>query len=958
MKWLRYLVLLFLLASDLAAVEYFYVNGWGGVNTFFDSAKIRNEDAQFAINVLTDRGYLEKRPGNVRLTQILSGFPVRYLEEFIPPDGSNRYILSHTSSTVYYFSNTLSSGVVVIATTSANFEIDTAKLFNRIYVTNTFDQVWSWNKDTVTWWPTFPKCKIIEGAYERMFCANYSGNLSAVTISSYGSTSDWTVPAIAPLPADAPNILFFRKDDGDTIQCMKQTPWGVFVGKRRSSWVIKGTNNDDFSVRMVDSEIGCISDRSVQLSEGILKFASLDGLYEWDGAGPLVKISEEIEPTYLSIRQLNTFDGLALYSSQADWESAGSSRPENGGRTQFITNNPEGSLVANKVTGAWFESDFQGVTFDQVTTSTLLYPSGSFGLDISTAGFVNSGFEQMGFGQRGTDNIKAIGSTANWTVTDADDDTVWIATDAASFNFSGTRGVVHDHCESSGGGGCSGGIDKIKVEVLSANDNTVLFSSVSTAQNGENDLLTINTASLGVGSNIYLKIYRGVCSSQSQSTRFLKSNVFQRGQVVKVKTSFKSGTGVGCVNGNFGKTFLDMTEGITLFSSGTWTGNITNTDFNYPVWGTGTYTAQFSTAGSIYMFTQTSQDGVVFADTGTFVDSGVVNQPGGKIKSLQYRYIRPIMVLEGSNNTSNRTSPVITDISFGATSTGAYTSRCIFTSSGISSWKQIDFSGVFDPSNRAQFQVRSSSWCIPATNNTVLWTNQTNHQEVAVATNAYIQFRASSTILSTTETWTMSEVSIQWNDGLEKPMASAVKNGRYYLSVTTQSGSSNNDLVLVEQKHGKWTFFGGPRYYSMGIYDNNIVAGDASNDSYIWKTMQKDIYNDDGVPITSVWISKDFILDLPNNNKSLQETWVEAMSVQGSSVTISVTSDKSDSYKDKTLNLYVNRNFVNRRIPVEDGYIYGKYLRMKISNMDLDNYFRLNAYTLGYELLPLRGNDD
>ena len=549
---LRRVLLLLVPILAWAVTEFFYVDKFGGVNTFFDSAKIEDYDAQFAVNVLTDKGYLEKRPGNIRLTQILSGFPVRYIEEFIASNGT-KYLISNASTTVYAYATTLSSGSISITTMSANFEIDTAKAFNRIYVTNTFDYVFSWDATSVVTWPTFPRCKLIESAYERMFCANTTNDASSIRISSYGSTSDWTVPGIAPLPTDAPNLLYFHRNDGESILGMKSTPWGVFICKKRKSGIIKGTNNKTFEIRIVDPEIGCISDRSIQMHEGILRWAALDGIYSWDGSGPIIKISQEIEPTYLNVRQLLSFDGLKQFSLQSEFE-AGQINKNGTVYNEFVTTNPAGSLI-NPTFGPFRDrddTDFGSGTFDQTSsnsvTSSIL--AGTIGVSVDTEGFVNSGFEGMNIGN----TITSI-STSNWVGSG-----IWEAASSGTFQY-GSIFAHFTNCVTSIPS--TGGVFRLRSSFGSECDGPVVHfqtfphSAYSLEQTHD---FSINLSTYPL--NMCIEVLPEGQVADLDSRLFTKEGKFLRYRIRKSNT--------GC-SANQVKTLFDMMENDQFFTSGTFT---------------------------------------------------------------------------------------------------------------------------------------------------------------------------------------------------------------------------------------------------------------------------------------------------------------------------------------------------------------------------------------------------
>src|SRR5258708_5457334 len=196
-----------------------------------------------------------------------------------------------------------------------------------------------------------------------MFCGGPSIDLSQVAISSYTGFQYWTPSAIVPLPTNSAATFEVNPNDGDSIKCMKATPWGLFIGKRNSSYILKGYDNNTFYLQTIDPAIGCVSQRTFQMVNGLATWASQKGVYQWPGGGPPVWISEKIDPTYRGIRQLSSNSNSWTISQQPDWQSG------------FITlNGPSPSWDAVDMPSFVFPSSF--TTFNDV--SSITWNSGTF----------------------------------------------------------------------------------------------------------------------------------------------------------------------------------------------------------------------------------------------------------------------------------------------------------------------------------------------------------------------------------------------------------------------------------------------------------------------------------------------------------------------------------------------------------------------------------------------------
>lgn len=917
MKWLSFLILF---SANLNAEQdkYTYVDFFGGLDNFHESSKIDLHDGQYLQNVLTDSGYLEKRTGNVRWAQLLSGYAVRYLQEFNV--NSNRYLITHSSASVYQMLNGVATRLNLV--TTAN-EIDCAAGFARTFCVNRNDASWYWDGTSTAPVANMPVCQFVEFADYRLYCANTASSSSEIRISSYGGSADWTIPVITPLPDQAPGQFYIQKDDGEAITCFKNTPWGKFIGKRHSTHLLKGYGHLTWYIRPLDPTIGCVDDRSVQMVDGVLVWLSLEGIWAWDGSGPPVLISKEIDPLVLSIRQLQSNVNSWLYSSQADWQSG--TQDTNGAFSPWDFTSPAGSAV-NKTSGPFTDtatSDFASGTLDQVSTAAALYPSGSIGIAISSFGFPNSGFEDGGLTNwktNGVDTAFRVISTNTMFGTYAMDNS-----DASAFNGSTVSVALF------GGDGCN------------------LIYGRSFSQSGTIGAVA-TTENIIITTQNYNSYRRAVLVNSSSLI-----NSCADGHRMNYATVSIHGAGIFAykmivheLTPTTIRFMVDFPEGDQYYSSGTFTSRAFNTGISTPIWGGFNYTTSYATSGAVGFRTQTGSNGSLWGTASTVAFNGA------KIQSEQLQYVRYVATFTATYSTA---SPTLDSTFFSATSTGVYRSAVKQIGDLITAWKTINCTDESTLSGAVSFSMRSATFAFSADATVPSFTAQTNNQQVAVSVSSYTQFRLISSVFSPTDTAKIDQCLTSWQEGTERPVASGVKDRRYFLAVTTSPLSGNNDVTLVWQKNKKWTMFNGPSYYSIGNYDNDLYAGDSSTNSYIWKTLQKDVFNDDGDAIKSLWISKDFAGDAPHNNKVLQDFWVEAAYQSASSVTVSVAANKSGTFVNKNLNLDVTANFVNRRVPLSSGTLLGKYHRIKLENLNKDQYFRVNGLSFTYSIQPLRADE-
>ena len=910
------------LAQESGFIE---VRDFGGIDQYRDSSRIANSDSVDASNVLTDKGFLEKREGNVRLRQILANYAVEYLTEFRSDTDGNRYLIAHASTTVYYFTPT--SGTVALTTVSAGFFIDTAIGNNRVYITNGFDAVRSWNTNTLAYPSGSPRCNLIEFKDERIWCAQDY----VVSISSTGSDTSFTPPSVLS-QANEPGEFVLGRNDGEQIICMRNTPWGMFVGKRTKSYVIKGSDSFDYVQQLLDPKIGCVSDRTFQMIDGLAYWLGLEGIYRWDGAGPPELASLDIDPVARAIRQSQAFTGNVVFGSQAQWESG--TNPDNGTIDEWDTASIPGSILSHNFPNVEIDdvtADFGAGTLSQLSTNTvnsLLGPN-VFGLQVGTLSFQNAGFEGMSVGEQ-----IPLGSTSNWSGGSNGE-----IISSATFQFGDrclTRPLLSNPCTT------SDGAHRIAIE--DSNNSNIWNHSL--------DPDVPETVTYWVDITTFvddLKINMEFTNNSMRSAAFPKRGAKFIGLRAMVSNA-NCGTGFRYYYDVAQSTFLP--EGVTYRSSGSFVSASYDTSMATPTWGPADFAVTYSTNGNTTVSIQTSVDDATWSSSQTVTDLQ-------KIPSPQRRYFRYRVDMTSPDGAN---TPLFDRMAIGYISTGTHTSPVLFISSEITSWKDINFTETSIPSGRLAYQVRSGTYGFSATDTAISWTAQSNNSVVVVATGTHLQLRFISTVNSSTETAQVDQVQISWQDGTNKPPASGVNQRRYFLSITTISSSQNNDLVLVYQKNDKWTYFRGPSYFSMGEYDDNLLAGDSSTNSYVWKTMQPGVYNDDGVPIEAYWVTKDFTGDnafqmAQFRYKHLNGIWVQADSIAGSSVTVSYAVDKSPNYTDRTLNLNLTSNVITRHIPIAAGYAKGRFFRFKLENMDLDDYMRIHGLIGVYDIAPLRPDD-
>lgn len=922
---------LLLLAAPAAAQQLYppgwtpvYVADWGGLNVLLDSSDL-GADAQVARNVLTDGGYLEKMPGNVLLTTILSGYGNKYVGDWAAPSGT-RYLIAQASNTVYQ--TDFSGTPVALGTVTAGAQLTSVPAFNRVYFADGSKPLWYWDetstgtvRDTASN-VAAPNCTYIAEKDTRIFCANIpTEGTSRVRLSSAGGAGYYVVPADVGSVDNAPNVFDFTPDDGDRINCLAPTPWGMFVGKKYSSHMIKGTGNLTYDLRVIDPKVGCVDNRTVQMVNGVLQWLSVDGVYGYEGSGPPRILSRDLDPI---MRGLNFADANSrewIVDIQSDWQSGAIN---DGGRTWDTVTVPGSLIMSSQTFVDTSSSNFVAGTLVRTSTETT-----DFVRLIVSTGLINQGdFE---------------GSTNAWTC----------GTSGSSTCGVGQYGVVNNTFQA-------------RLEALDGSGCGDFYIRVN---NGYNDAalanLTISNGSSGTNAVVDLVANLGGISTDT--LRFCFQDAFP-------------GSGAGCGAGSSRTNLYSTatTGGFTLMYD--WANVCDGTNrrlyldnvrlSSYPP--TGTFTSRsFDTLVTTptlnqfaVSFTSTSQATLTFqeqdsadnASWGTAVSLNPHARP--TLQRRYWRYVGNFVGPRGGTLTA-RLADVGTITAIG---TGTYRSDVHFIGTDISSWKQLNVTEANETG--IAYHVRSANSVFTRNSSTPAWSYQLNNNTIGISTGAYYQFEIDSTsVTTTTQNYVAARVATNWEEGAPPPAVSGVNDRRYFVCVAVSTSASNPDTCFVRQKNNKWVTWEGPSVGAMGLYNNNLIVGDGSTDSKVWKIMQPGVYTYDGTAIDSEWVSADYTNGAAFNEKILREMWVDAEAVSGSSVTVAYNVNKSSAYVSRTIGLdngrsinpdaypigYMQYGAINAWLPIAAGYDVGKYVRLKFTHAINSAYMRLNNYLIYLE---------
>lgn len=315
------ILLSLLCAPGLLLGQEAHIANFGGVDNFHDSMMIADTDAQSAVNVLTDEGDLRTIYGNT-LYSVVGSSSIAFIKEWINPSGSR--VLFVQSGYRLYATDPSSGAITSIKYFGADRDLDMVAAFNRAYFTDQTSSPFYSTGSSTTVSPGFEDCKYVETYQNRLVCVNMSTDTSKVKLSAYNSATDWTVTS----SVDSGAVKYFKKDDGEGINCVFTTPDGLFIGKDSSVGILRGDDNADFTWYYLDNGVGCTDDRSVQYVDGELIWMSKDGFYSYDGGGALRPAnlgipklrSAKISNSVKLIRRSNSADSVWTVNTAPTWQ--------------------------------------------------------------------------------------------------------------------------------------------------------------------------------------------------------------------------------------------------------------------------------------------------------------------------------------------------------------------------------------------------------------------------------------------------------------------------------------------------------------------------------------------------------------------------------------------------------------------------------------------------------------
>ena len=760
--------------------------------------------------------------------------------------------------------NNFNGTTVVIATISVNNVVGETNAFGNAYFVDQTNGVYSWNGSSTVYVSGSPKGSIITQFHNRLWVTGAAvPNGNQLYSSAYYSGSIWTTGLN---PTDPVQLSIGLQDNFDNITAEYVYLDTLYLFKHSSIFALYGFDQTSFQISQLTQECGCIDGGSIQTFNSALEFVSLRGIESFNGYS-CTRISDPIKNKVDPAIQVRSYTTQSwVQSQQQDWQNG----------TLFnlsATAAPPSLVISTQAAFSGVDStqaNWQAGTLNNM--DSVSYAPG-LGLTLSTSIIYNGGSGPSQSNTTSSGNI-SYGSLyltdfGQSFMTNSTPYQQWSSVLIPLCQFVGPQNITVQLAVNNGG---------VPGAVLAS--AVVSDAGVPTCGSGFSYVLFNMTPTVLSPSTLYWIVL-------PKEGTFSNSAGWAVGPKYNGLNNWSSLQGFGPSSYLFSST---IHQGIVSYNATS--GSILSRVFDAGVstatwlfnWGTFN-TSEVDNGGTISYETQVSSSA-----SGPW-DSPVSVTPGGTIGSANKEFIQYIATFSNAGNPSQ--TPVLSSVTLNTSvmerSSGTIQSQ-VWNVGALVNWGNFTVQDILNGGNIA-FSICSSTNVLMSPASCSI---QNPNSQIVISTFPYVQWFASFTVTSATQTPALQSVTVQWFSGANNiPMSSTVWDNRYWLSLTTNTADSFNDAVLVLNHTGAWSVFD-IHAGAFIQYKNLLYHGDSTPTGYIYLDNQGE--SDNLFPINAYIHTRTNGLGDYSTDDYLYALYPSALNTGNCSMSVTYRMDLASSY--------------------------------------------------------------
>lgn len=823
----------------------------------FSPNKIAKECFQSLSNAVLDKDFSILRRNGYALynaTPCTGSKQIRGLWPFYATDGSQYIVIQSSGSMFYSKADGTCTPISGLSGLSLTANMSCVQGLGYLWCSNGTDTPFRTNIASSTSIVTAPFGKYVGFFRNRIVMSGVPGSLTNVYLSGELDGTDWTIPGI--ILSTSPAIVRINGvNDGLGVKCLLgEFQNNYYIGRDYDLWALAGYDNRDFTLRQVDSQIGCFEPNSPRLVNNQLNWMSHRGIEGLVGT-QIQWLSYPIDPTIQTIISAAGNSQAQTFTSQADWQG-GNLTASGAGAPISATIYP-----GNIVPSSWSATvAFSSKSWVQTDVDTNVVPSGSF--DTFSAGNL----------------AKWTTSAGNWTtqVVGASTGMVpaagdsfpeiympnTISTGVWSFVFLATNTSQTQF------------LQFYPICITSSLCNGAATTSLVLTLNNPNSILQYRYSGTNypVGSGQTLNyfdgnqhVFRITLSTSNFATVAMDGNLIVSTQIPaninfagNGRSAFVATDGYGAFATNVYLPKFYETQVSTGYDTG----------LSTPTFGPISVAISSSASSPIQFFTSisSSANGVWSSSVSVNAQLNPQNSPRKEFVRYQVRMYPPA---------ASPIESIGTSVTLSAETTAYYITSCI-TAVGNTGWGNLDVNAVTNGGSFSFWMSTSGVSCAQATNPTAAnWSAVTANSVIPIAVASYTAVRALFTLDVATQVPTINDIAVNWNSGASRPpVASAAYQNKYFVFYTTsQAVGAANDHAVIFDQNGHWQLFDDIKAASAALYLNSLYLGDSQDTGsiYLFDSGSSDNSNpytfsfttpdiDDGDPVAPKQFSRAYLL--------------------------------------------------------------------------------------------------